>query len=79
MSKDKTHAGTKLEKKKETPMEFLSSMAMVLATALFIVAFNIQAFEIPTSSMENTLLIGDHVFVNRVQFAPKSGWMGPLW
>src|SRR5256885_1241112 len=37
-----------------------------------------QAFEIPSSSMENTLLIGDHVFVNRIQFAPKSSWVGPL-
>jgi signal peptidase I len=29
--------------------------------------------------MENTLLIGDHVFVNRVQFAPRSSWVGPLF
>ena len=28
--------------------------------------------------MEDTLLIGDHVFVNREQFAPKTKWMGPL-
>jgi signal peptidase I len=28
--------------------------------------------------MEDTLLIGDHVFVNRIQFAPKSSWIGPL-
>ena len=40
--------------------------------------FIFQAFEIPSSSMENTLLIGDHVFVNRVQFAPKSSWIGPI-
>jgi len=28
--------------------------------------------------MEDTLLIGDHVFVNREQFAPPTHWMGPL-
>jgi signal peptidase I len=28
--------------------------------------------------MEDTLLIGDHVFVNREQFAPPTRWMGPL-
>ena len=39
-------------------------------TGLFIITFVLQAFEIPSSSMENTLLIGDHVFVNRVLFAP---------
>jgi len=66
------------EKPKETTVEFLSSLAAVLVTGLFIITFVMQAFEIPSSSMENTLLIGDHVFVNRVQFAPKSGWVGPL-
>ena len=47
-------------------------------TGLFIITFVVQAFEIPSSSMENTLLIGDHVFVNRIQFAPKASWIGPL-
>src|SRR6201993_1947829 len=66
------------EKPKETTVEFLSSLAAVLVTGLFIITFVVQAFEIPSSSMENTLLIGDHVFVNRIQFAPKSSWAGPL-
>ena len=65
----------KPEKKKETPMEFISSMAVVLVTGLFIITFNLQAFEIPSSSMERTLLIGDHVFVDRVTLAPKTSWM----
>jgi signal peptidase I len=66
------------EKRQETMVEFLASLAAVLVTGLFIIAFVVQAFEIPSSSMENTLLVGDHVFVNRVQFAPKSSWVGPL-
>jgi len=66
------------ERPKETTVEFLSSLAAVLVTGLFIITFVMQAFEIPSSSMENTLLIGDHVFVNRIQFAPKSSWIGPL-
>ena len=57
------------EKPKETTVEFLSSLAAVLVTGLFIITFILQAFEIPSSSMEDTLLIGDHVFVNREQFA----------
>src|SRR4029077_17596185 len=67
------------EKPKETTVEFLASLAAVLVTGLFIITFVMQAFEIPSSSMENTLLIGDHVFVNRVQFAPKTSWTGPLF
>lgn len=66
------------EKPRETLVEFLASLASVLVTGLFIITFIVQAFEIPSSSMENTLLIGDHVFVNRVQFSPQTGWMGPL-
>ncbi len=70
---------TKVEEKpRETTVEFLASLAAVLVTGLFIITFILQAFEIPSSSMENTLLIGDHVFVNREQFAPPTRWLGPL-
>jgi signal peptidase I len=67
------------EKPKETTVEFLSSLAAVLVTGLFIITFVMQAFEIPSSSMEDTLKIGDHVFVNRVQFAPRSSGLGRLF
>ena len=61
-------------KKKETTMEFIASMASILVVGLFIITFCLQAFEIPSSSMENTLLIGDHLFVDRVTPAPKTNW-----
>jgi signal peptidase I len=78
LEKEKPSQTAAEEKPKETPVEFLSSLAAVLVTGLFIITFVVQAFEIPSSSMEDTLLIGDHVFVNRVQFAPQSSWVGPL-
>ena len=59
-------------------MEFLASLAELLVIVLFIMTFVQQNFEIPSSSMEDTLLIGDHVLVNREQFAPRTRWMGPL-
>ena len=62
----------------ETPVEFLASLAELLVIVLFIMTFVLQNFEIPSSSMENTMLIGDHVLVNREQFAPATHWMGPL-
>src|SRR5258708_18309649 len=65
------------EKPSETTVEFLASLAGVLVTGLFIITFVLQAFEIPSRSMEDTLLIGDHVFVNREQFATPTRWMGP--
>jgi signal peptidase I len=66
------------EKPHETTVEFLASLAGVLVTGLFIITFVLQAFEIPSSSMEDTLLIGDHVFVNREQLAPRTRWLGQL-
>ena len=63
---------------RETPVEFLASLASVLVVGLFIITFVLQAFEIPSGSMEDTLLVGDHLFVNRLQFAPPARWMGPL-
>jgi signal peptidase I len=77
-SKGKEEKNDVEEKPRETTVEFLASLAAVLVTGLFIITFVVQAFEIPSSSMENTLLIGDHVFVNRIQFAPKTSWVGPL-
>ena len=73
--KDKKEQNEVEEKPRETPVEFLASLAAVLVTGLFIITFVVQAFEIPSSSMENTLLIGDHVFVNRIVFAPKTSWV----
>src|SRR5215469_9799540 len=65
-------------KPKETSAEFIQSIAALLAVGLFIITFCLQAFEIPSSSMENTLLIGDHVFVDRVNLAPKTSWVDHL-
>jgi signal peptidase I len=76
--KEKDKETPKEEKPRETTVEFFASLAGVLVTGLFIITFILQAFEIPSSSMEDTLLIGDHLFVNREQFAPPAHWMGRL-
>jgi signal peptidase I len=78
LAKKKEPEKTKPEKKRETTSEFIASMASVLVVGLFIITFCLQAFEIPSSSMENTLLIGDHVFVDRVLEAPRTPWIRPL-
>ena len=72
--KKKSSVAVKSAKKKETRMELLSSTAIMFVTVLFIITFDIQAFEIPTSSMEKTLLIGDHLFVDRITTAPPTTW-----
>jgi signal peptidase I len=58
----------------ETPLESLASICTVLAIGLFVMTFIFQNFEIPSASMEKTLLIGDHVLVDRITLAPPSKW-----
>jgi signal peptidase I len=66
------------EKHKETLPESIASIASVFVAGLFIITFVVQAFEIPSGSMEDTLLIGDHVFVDRLTPAQKAGYVGPF-
>ena len=58
----------------ETALESLASICTVLAVLLFVQGFIFQNFEIPSASMEKTLLIGDHVLVDRVSLAPPTHW-----
>ena len=58
----------------ETPLESLASICTVLAIGLFVMTLIFQNFEIPSASMEKTLLIGDHVLVDRVTLAPPAKW-----
>lgn len=56
----------KPERPKETLPESIAGIASVLVVGLFILTFVVQHFEIPSRSMERTLLVGDHVFVDRL-------------
>jgi signal peptidase I len=47
----------------------------VLVVGLFILTFLGQNFVIPSGSMEDTLLVGDHLVVDRITLAPPSKWM----
>ncbi len=49
--------------------EMISSMQSLMGTvviAIFVITFIVQAFQIPSESMENTLLIGDYLLVNKL-------------
>ena len=59
----------------ETPFEALASICSVLVIGLFILTFLAQNFVIPSGSMENTLLVGDHLVVDRITLAPDARWM----
>src|SRR5690348_11799925 len=57
---------------KSTGREYFESICVAVILALFIRTFVVQAFKIPTGSMENNLLIGDHLLVNKFTFGPTA-------
>lgn len=63
------------EKHEETPFEAAASICSVLVVGIFILYFLAQNFVIPSGSMENTLLVGDHLVVDRITLAPPTKWM----
>lgn len=66
---------TNVEPRTESPLESLASICTVLVIGLFVMTFIFQNFEIPSASMVHTLLIGDHVLVDRVSMAPRTSWV----
>jgi len=58
--------------KKSTLREYFESIVIAVILAFFIRTFVVQAFKIPTGSMEENLLIGDHLLVNKFLLAPTA-------
>jgi signal peptidase I len=58
--------------KKSVTREYAESIVVAIILALFIRTFVVQAFKIPTGSMETNLLIGDHLLVNKVVYSPST-------
>jgi len=52
--------------RKSVAREYVEALLIALALALFIRTFFLQAYKIPSGSMESTLLIGDHILVNKI-------------
>lgn len=52
--------------------EYLEAIIIALVLALFIRTFVVQAFKIPSRSMENTLLVGDHILVNKFLYGIRN-------
>jgi signal peptidase I len=55
---------------KSTAREYFESFVITLVMALFGMTFILQAVTVPTGSMQNTILIGDYLLVNKFIFTP---------
>ncbi|HUO27657.1 MAG TPA: signal peptidase I [Bryobacteraceae bacterium] len=60
--------------KSDPPRGFIAEWAVTIILLLFGTTTLVQAFVIPTGSMEDTLLIGDHLLVDKLAYAPS----GPI-
>jgi len=58
-------------KRRNQVREYVEAALWALVLTLFLRAFVIQAFRIPSESMLDTLLVGDFLFVNKFEYGPK--------
>jgi signal peptidase I len=60
--------------RKSTTREYIESIAVAVLIALFLRAFVVEAFKIPSGSMIPTLQVGDHIFVNKFIYGVRVPW-----
>jgi signal peptidase I len=63
---------------KSVAREYFESMVVTFIMALFGMTFVTQAVKVPTGSMLNTILIEDHLMVNKFIFGPHPSWLGGI-
>jgi signal peptidase I len=67
-----------MAKPKSLIRDYIEQALITVILALFGMTFVAQAVEVPTGSLQNTVHIGDHFFVNKFIFGKSTPWLGPL-
>lgn len=69
------------ERRKEVGVfrEYVELFSEVLIYVFFVMTFLLQSFVIPTGSMEDTLLIGDHLLVDKIAYSRSAGTLDSLF
>lgn len=68
---EKERISTEGIRKKHIVAEYFESIIIAIILALFIRAFVVQAFKIPSASMEDTMMVGDRLLVNKFIYGIK--------
>jgi len=69
---------TAVETRRDSLVDFLESLLVTILLVLFGTTFVVQAFKIPSESMQPTLLVGDHLLVNKFIFEGSGAWYEKL-
>ncbi len=66
-------------RKESSGWQSLQSLATTVVIAVFVITFIVQAFQIPSESMERTLLVGDYLLVDKAHYGESRfwGWLLP--
>src|SRR3954465_10676341 len=64
------HKKKQIAEPKSTAREYFESFVVTLVMAIFGMTFILQAVTVPTGSMQNTILVGDYLLVNKFIFTP---------
>ena len=59
---------------RSSSLQSLQSLATTIVIALFVITFIVQAFQIPSESMEKTLLVGDYLLVDKAHYGHSRAW-----
>jgi signal peptidase I len=71
MKKPKTGPEDAPERRHSTAREWYESLLVAGIFVLFVRTFVVQTYQVPTGSMERTILVGDHLLVNKFAYAPR--------
>jgi signal peptidase I len=71
-------AAQRAETRPATVREYIESLIVTVILALFGTTYIVQAFKIPSQSMEPTLLVGDHLLVNKFVVGGRGNWYDRL-
>src|ERR1035437_8062393 len=74
ITRPEAHA-TRHEHEQTSLRAYIESLRVTVILALFGTTFVVQAFKIPSESMEPTLLVGDHLLVNKFIFGGRDHWL----
>ncbi len=74
LKRDAVAKSSRNPEQRETFLEGMTSMCTMAVLAMFAFSFVFESFVIPSSSMASTLLVGDHVLVERESLAPATKW-----
>jgi signal peptidase I len=74
VAEHRTTAARAEERPHTSIREYIESLLVTVILALFGTTFVVQAFKIPSQSMEPTLLVGDHLLVNKFIFGGRDSW-----